>query len=218
MSLSPSLVFFHRWPLCFSLLYPMVVAHPWFGEWVNRDDSSEVTLLIIALMQWLVASIFVMSIGLAMADLASAAPTSGGVCDYPFHDGNLSIYNHQLYFWTFSLSSPRWRNIICWLVGCKHFHRLRLLCCVHCSCALLFLDANTVGMIAGVASVDWGCAVQIMAAATLGSKGAFQPTSAQLLWVILLLLPIHYFDVMTGLTLKAVFMWPSFSPMHSSVP
>jgi amino acid transporter len=29
--------------------------------------------------QWLTASVFVMSIGLAMAELASAAPTSGGV-------------------------------------------------------------------------------------------------------------------------------------------
>jgi amino acid transporter len=30
--------------------------------------------------QWLVGSIFILFIGMAMADLASAAPTSGGVC------------------------------------------------------------------------------------------------------------------------------------------
>ncbi|KAF9529047.1 amino acid/polyamine transporter I [Crepidotus variabilis] len=66
---------------------------------------------------WLVASIFVLLIGLAMADLASAAPTSGG-----------------LYFWTYSLSSPRWRLLLCWLVG----------------------YANTIGSIASVASIDWG--------------------------------------------------------------
>jgi amino acid permease len=31
------------------------------------------------LIQWLTASVFVMSIALAMAELASSAPTSGGV-------------------------------------------------------------------------------------------------------------------------------------------
>jgi amino acid transporter len=37
-----------------------------------------------------------------MGELASAAPTSGG-----------------LYFWTYALSSPRWRNFLCWIVGCR---------------------------------------------------------------------------------------------------
>ena len=43
------------------------------------------------------------------------------------------------------------------------------------------LDANTIGSIACVASVDWGCAVQIMATVTIGSGGSYGPTSAQLL-------------------------------------
>jgi len=75
-----------------------------------------------------------------MAELASAAPTSGG-----------------LYYWTYSLSSPRWRTLLCWIVG----------------------YANTIGSIAAIASIDWGCAVQVMAAATIGSNSTFQPTSAQ---------------------------------------
>ncbi len=37
-----------------------------------------------------------------MAELASAAPTSGG-----------------LYYWTYRFSSPRWRNLLCWIVGCQ---------------------------------------------------------------------------------------------------
>ncbi|KAF9480661.1 amino acid transporter [Pholiota conissans] len=90
---------------------------------------------------WMVASVFILIVGISMAELASAAPTSGG-----------------LYFWTYSLASPRWRNVLCWTVG----------------------YANTVGSIASVASIDWGCAVQIMAAATIGSGGTFEPTSAQL--------------------------------------
>ncbi|KAF9463304.1 amino acid transporter [Collybia nuda] len=89
---------------------------------------------------WAVASIFILLVGMSMAELASAAPTSGG-----------------LYFWTYSLSSPRWRNLLCWLVG----------------------YANTIGSISAVASIDWGCAIQIMAAANIGSGGSFEATAAQ---------------------------------------
>ncbi|KAI0776821.1 APC amino acid permease [Trametes elegans] len=89
---------------------------------------------------WLVASIFILLVGMSMAELASAAPTSGG-----------------LYFWTHSLSSPRWRNLLAWIVG----------------------YANTVGSIASVASIDWGCAVQITAAASIGSNQTFSATNAQ---------------------------------------
>ncbi|KAL4246862.1 Amino Acid-Polyamine-Organocation Transporter [Abortiporus biennis] len=91
---------------------------------------------------WAVASIFILFVGMAMGELASAAPTSGG-----------------LYFWTFTLSSPRWRNLLAWIVG----------------------YANTIGSIAGIASIDWACAVQIMAAANMGSKDqAFVATNGQL--------------------------------------
>ncbi|KAF8875726.1 APC amino acid permease [Gymnopilus junonius] len=90
---------------------------------------------------WLVASIFILLVGISMAELASAAPTSGG-----------------LYFWTYSLASPKWRSVLCWTVG----------------------YSNTIGSIASVASIDWGCAIQIMAAVTIGSGGSFSPTSAQL--------------------------------------
>ncbi|KAK0478775.1 amino acid permease-domain-containing protein [Armillaria novae-zelandiae] len=78
---------------------------------------------------WAVASVFILFVGMSMAELASAAPTSGG-----------------LYFWTHSLSSPRWRNLLSWIVGYM----------------------NTIGSIASVASIDWGCAVQVMAAARIG--------------------------------------------------
>ncbi|KAG6845086.1 hypothetical protein H0H87_000991 [Tephrocybe sp. NHM501043] len=50
--------------------------------------------------------------------------------------------------------------------------------------ALLFgLDnSNTVGNIASVASVDWGLAVQIMAAASIGSNQTFTATTGQTLY------------------------------------
>lgn len=40
-------------------------------------------------------------------------------------------------------------------------------------------DANTLGLIAGVASVDWGLAIQIGAAASIGSDMMFTPSTAQ---------------------------------------
>ena len=42
-----------------------------------------------------------MFIAFALGELASAAPTSGG-----------------LYYWTYKYSSPRWRTLTSWLVGC----------------------------------------------------------------------------------------------------
>ncbi|KAG6844511.1 hypothetical protein H0H87_006336 [Tephrocybe sp. NHM501043] len=101
---------------------------------------------------WLVASIFDLAIGLSMGELASAAPTSGG-----------------LYFWTYSLSSPRWRGLLCWIVG----------------------YANTIGSITSVSSINWGCAVQIMAAVRIGSGGDFVATSAQTFGVFVAIIAIH---------------------------
>ncbi|KAG1849286.1 amino acid/polyamine transporter I [Suillus subalutaceus] len=49
---------------------------------------------------WAIACPFIVCIGLAMAELASAGPTSGG-----------------LYYWTYSLASPRCRNFLSWIVG-----------------------------------------------------------------------------------------------------
>jgi len=101
---------------------------------------------------WTVCGIFLSIIALAMAELGSAAPTSGG-----------------LYYWTFMFSSPRWRCLLSWIVG----------------------YSNTVGNIASVASVEWGCALQIMAAASIGSGLQFTATTAQTFGVFCMLLLCH---------------------------
>ncbi|KNZ79759.1 hypothetical protein J132_08762 [Termitomyces sp. J132] len=74
-----------------------------------------------------------------------------------------------LYFWTYSLSSPKWKGLLCWVVG----------------------YAYAVGSISAFSSIDWGCAVQIMAAATIGSGGTFQPTSAQTYAVFTMVIFAH---------------------------
>lgn len=89
---------------------------------------------------WAFATCFILCIGMSLGELASSAPTSG-----------------ELYYLTYTLSSPRTRNILCWIVG----------------------YASTIGTIAGIASIDWGCAVQITAAASIGSDQQFVATDAQ---------------------------------------
>ncbi|KAL4081536.1 amino acid/polyamine transporter I [Scleroderma yunnanense] len=101
---------------------------------------------------WAVASMFVLSIALSLAELASAAPTAGGV-----------------YFWTYNFASPRWRNVLCWIVG----------------------YANTIAYISGLASVDWGCAVQITAAASIGSGQTYVATIAQTYGIYIAILLSH---------------------------
>ncbi|KAF9561814.1 APC amino acid permease [Agrocybe pediades] len=101
---------------------------------------------------WAVCGVFLTIIALAMGELGSAAPTSGG-----------------LYYWTFRFSSPKWRCLLSWIVG----------------------YANSVGNMAGLASIDWGCAVQIMAAASIGSGIKFQPTAGQTYAVYCALLLFH---------------------------
>ncbi|KAG2036395.1 amino acid/polyamine transporter I [Suillus americanus] len=90
---------------------------------------------------WAIVGPFIMCIGLAMAELASAAPTSGG-----------------LYYWTYSLASPRCRNFLSWIVG----------------------YSNTIQTITGVASVNWACAIQIAAAISIASDQAYATTNEQL--------------------------------------
>ncbi|KAL1407932.1 polyamine transporter tpo5 [Vanrija albida] len=53
---------------------------------------------------WVVASILIGTVGLAMGDLASSMPTSGG-----------------LYYWTHRLAPPEYRNFLAWLVGYNSF-------------------------------------------------------------------------------------------------
>ncbi|KAL4076209.1 amino acid/polyamine transporter I [Scleroderma citrinum] len=101
---------------------------------------------------WAVASIFILCCAMSIAELASAAPTAGGV-----------------YFWTYSFASPRWRSLLCWIVG----------------------YANTIAWISGVASVDWACAVQITAAASISSGQTYIATNAQTYGIYVAILLSH---------------------------
>jgi len=89
---------------------------------------------------WAVCAFFLTFIALAMADLGSAMPTSGGV-----------------YYWTYKYSSDKWRTLLCWIVG----------------------YTNMVTSVAALASMDWGCAVQICAAVSIGTHMRFIPTTSQ---------------------------------------
>ncbi|KIJ35490.1 hypothetical protein M422DRAFT_180705, partial [Sphaerobolus stellatus SS14] len=74
-----------------------------------------------------------------------------------------------LYYWTFMFSSSKLRCLLSWIVD----------------------YSNTIGILASVASVDWGCAVQIMVAASIGSNLNFVPTTRQTFAVFVGLLLCH---------------------------
>ncbi|MCJ1452412.1 GABA-specific high-affinity permease [Mycoblastus sanguinarius] len=77
---------------------------------------------------WFLASGFIFVVGLAMADLGSAMPTSGG-----------------LYWWTHFFSAPKVRNPLCFLVG--YSNTLGLvggLCSIDYAFALMFLSVISI--------------------------------------------------------------------------
>ncbi|KAG1720546.1 amino acid transporter [Suillus paluster] len=88
---------------------------------------------------WAIACPFIMCIGLALGELASARLL-------------------PLYYWTYSLASPRCRNFLCWIVG----------------------YSNTIESIARVASVNWACAIQITAAISIASGQPYATTNAKI--------------------------------------
>ncbi|KAJ3843638.1 amino acid/polyamine transporter I [Lentinula raphanica] len=57
-----------------------------------------------------------------------------------------------VYYWIFQFSSPSCRKYLSWLLG--------------------YID--TIAYIAGVTGINWGCAVQIVAAASIGTSESFQ--------------------------------------------
>ncbi|SJL13515.1 related to UGA4-GABA permease-also involved in delta-aminolevulinate transport [Armillaria ostoyae] len=66
------------------------------------------------------------------------------------------------------------------------------------------LDMNTIGSIAGVASINWGCAVQVMAAVKIGSHNqSFEPTNAQLFGVYVAISLTHVVGCCLGTTVLA---------------
>ncbi|KAJ7260305.1 amino acid/polyamine transporter I [Mycena haematopus] len=78
---------------------------------------------------WATSSVFLMFIALAMAELGSAAPTSGG-----------------LYYWTYKYSSPRSRNLLSWMVGyINAISYITGVAGIDWSCATLIMAAASIG-------------------------------------------------------------------------
>ncbi|KAJ3992755.1 amino acid/polyamine transporter I, partial [Lentinula boryana] len=140
---------------------------------------------------WTVCSIFLMFIATAIAELGSAAPTSGGV-----------------YYWTFQFSSPKCHNYLSWL----------------------YTDVDTIAYVAGVTGINWGCAVQVCAAASIGSGLSFQANVFQTYGIfvaittlqailcsfaikIIARLQIVYIIINIGLSFAVIFGMPTNTPL-----
>jgi len=100
-----------------------------------------------------------MTVALSMAELASAAPTSGG-----------------LYYWTFKFSSDRYQRVLSWIVGCGSLEIQPGLSTYRSA----LLDSNCAGYTAGLAGSEYATSLQIFAATTIGSGGRFIPTKGQI--------------------------------------
>lgn len=90
---------------------------------------------------WFTASFFIMTVGISMAEMGSAMPTSGG-----------------LYWWTYKFSPEKVKRPFSFLCG----------------------YSNSMGMIGGLCSIDYGFATFVMAVATIATDGAFIATKYQL--------------------------------------
>ncbi|PWN48329.1 amino acid transporter [Violaceomyces palustris] len=112
---------------------------------------------------WLVACFFISLTGLALGDLASSQPTSGG-----------------LYYNTYYYSAEKYKRYLSWLVG----------------------YANTLSTTSAVASIDWGCALMILAIASVASDGKYVPTNAQTYGCYCAVLLFH--AVLTSIGTKAL--------------
>ncbi|EEA26539.1 GABA permease, putative [Talaromyces marneffei ATCC 18224] len=97
---------------------------------------------------WLAASFFIMLVGLAMADLASAMPTAGG-----------------LYFWTHYFASDKWRNPLSFVVG--YSNTLGLvggLCSIDYGFALMLLSLVSIAR-----DGEWSASRPVIYATYLGT-------------------------------------------------
>lgn len=78
---------------------------------------------------WVVGSFFIAITGLALGDLSSSMPTSGG-----------------LYYWTYVLSGERWRKFLCWTVGYANtLSTTSAVASIDWSVAIMILAAASVG-------------------------------------------------------------------------
>jgi len=130
--------------LCFQ--YHMVEHIRWFGVYVLASlRPADLLLIGCCWAQWAVCGVFVTIIALAVAELGSAAPTAGG-----------------LYYWTFKFSSPKWRCLLSWIVGCEDFPLMRLLmlwfwfCIPHRCKQCGQRRCSRVGRL-GMRGTDYGC-------------------------------------------------------------
>lgn len=109
---------------------------------------------------WFLASGCIFVVGLAMADLGSAMPTSGG-----------------LYWWTHYFSSPKTRNYLCFLVG----------------------YSNTLGLVGGLCSINYGFALMFCAVIVISTDGAWTPSNG-IVYVVFMICTLTHGIIASTLT------------------
>ncbi|AET39650.1 Uga4p Ecym_4621 [Eremothecium cymbalariae DBVPG len=89
---------------------------------------------------WLIFGVFILSIGAAMSELASAIPTSGG-----------------LYYYTYYYAPPKFKAILSFLIG----------------------NSNSLALVAGLCSVEYGLAQEVLSIVAIWKDGDFELSSSK---------------------------------------
>ncbi|KAG0696875.1 amino acid permease-domain-containing protein [Suillus ampliporus] len=113
--------------------------------------------------------------GLAFSFIG-VVPSITAVLFYAIPNGGTFAMVWGLYYWTYSLASPRCRNFLSWIVG----------------------YANTIEFITAIASVNWACAVQITAAISIASGQPYATTNETLYGIYAALVLSHAVLVSLG--------------------
>lgn len=88
---------------------------------------------------WISTCFFISLSGLALGDLASAMPTSGG-----------------LYYWTYTLSSSTYRRLLCWLVGYANtLSTTSSVASIDWGCAQMILSAYSIATDGDFSATNW---------------------------------------------------------------
>lgn len=131
---------------------------------------------------WVISSGFICFIGLAMSDLASSMPTSGGqslpsLCCLVDELTLCTPHSLEgLYYWTHALAPASCRGFLSWIVACESSTWLLVPFLVSQCLTVDLSDNSFLGNVAATCSLAWACSGIFFAGATLQNED-FSPTT-----------------------------------------
>ncbi len=135
----------------------MAVGQQWSGGWVqaltfeNRNDN----FMTVARCEYF----YFICWSVASRTCVSSPHFRWCEPGYLIYVGNLSFpLPCQLYYWTYSLASKRWRNLLCWIVGCaSYLHVWNVFVKIIFRCQYNWFNRSARFYRLGSSSTSYGC-------------------------------------------------------------